>query len=79
MACGTGKTLTSLWIKEELKAETTIVFVPSISLLRQTLRPWLLNSNEEFKFITVCSDKTVDKSNYDQLNDKASSWCSNNN
>ena len=72
MACGTGKTLTSLWIKEELNAETAIVFVPSISLLRQTLRPWLLNANQEFRFITVCSDKTVDKSDYDQLNDKTS-------
>ena len=32
MACGTGKTLTSLFIKEKLDAERTLVLVPSLSL-----------------------------------------------
>jgi len=36
MACGTGKTLTSLWINEALKAKQTLVLVPSLSLLSQT-------------------------------------------
>jgi predicted helicase len=36
MACGTGKTLVGLWIKEEMNVKRTIVFVPSIALLRQT-------------------------------------------
>jgi predicted helicase len=34
MACGTGKTLTSLFIKEKLAAERTLVLVPSLSLLK---------------------------------------------
>jgi Type III restriction enzyme, res subunit len=38
MACGTGKTLTALFIKEKLAAQRTLVLVPSLSLLAQTLR-----------------------------------------
>jgi len=38
MACGSGKTLTELWIAEALKTKLTIVFLPSISLLEQFAR-----------------------------------------
>jgi len=61
MACGTGKTLTSLWIKEELNAKRTLVLLPSLSLLSQTLREWSATSREEFNWICVCSDKSVAK------------------
>src|SRR5271165_3617353 len=37
MACGTGKTLTALFVCERLKAERTLVLVPSLSLLAQTV------------------------------------------
>ena len=40
MACGTGKTFTTLWIKEALKSEKTLVLLPSLSLLSQTMREW---------------------------------------
>ena len=33
MACGTGKTFTTLWINEVLKANSSLVFLPSLSLL----------------------------------------------
>ncbi|QNJ14606.1 Putative Type IIC bifunctional restriction-modification protein with endonuclease and N6-adenine DNA methyltransferase activity [Synechococcus sp. A18-46.1] len=61
MACGTGKTLTSLWIKEALNAKKVLVLVPSLSLLSQTLKEWCLNSNEDFNWLCVCSDKSVAK------------------
>ena len=61
MACGTGKTLTSLWIKEKLKANQVLVLVPSLSLLSQTLKEWVAQSNISFKWICVCSDKSVAK------------------
>ncbi len=61
MACGTGKTLTSLWIKEKLKSEQVLVLVPSLSLLSQTLKEWNAELNEPFKWICVCSDKSVAK------------------
>ena len=59
MACGTGKTLVSLWISEKLGAQRTLVLVPSLSLLRQTIREWLVNTNRGFAYLPVCSDDTV--------------------
>lgn len=59
MACGTGKTLASLFIKERLAAERTLVLFPSLSLLRQTLREWTTNRENDFQFMAVCSDDTV--------------------
>ena len=59
MACGTGKTLTSLWINEALNAKRTLVLLPSLSLLAQTLREWTAASKNQFNWICVCSDKSV--------------------
>jgi predicted helicase len=59
MACGTGKTLTGLFIKEELATERTLVLVPSLSLLGQTVRQWTANKTVDFEPLPVCSDKTV--------------------
>ncbi len=59
MACGTGKTLTALWIAEGLKSQRTLVLVPSLSLLAQTLREWTANASAPFAFLAVCSDETV--------------------
>ncbi|AIQ94074.1 DEAD/DEAH box helicase [Prochlorococcus sp. MIT 0604] len=61
MACGTGKTLTSLWIKEKINAEQVLVLVPSLSLLSQILKEWNAEANESFKWICVCSDQSVAK------------------
>jgi len=61
MACGTGKTYTTLWIKELIKAQSTLVLVPSLSLLSQTLREWTFAANESFEVLCVCSDETVGK------------------
>lgn len=70
MACGTGKSLTSLWIYEALGPQTAIVFVPSISLLGQILRTWAANSNHDWEYLAVCSDSTVDE-RVDSLTDGA--------
>jgi superfamily II DNA or RNA helicase len=59
MACGTGKTLTALWIKEALKPKTTLVLVPSLNLLAQTLSEWAKNSLSPWQYLCVCSDDTV--------------------
>jgi superfamily II DNA or RNA helicase len=59
MACGTGKTLTALWIAERLESSRTLVLVPSLSLLAQTLREWSANASEPFEYLAVCSDATV--------------------
>ncbi len=62
MACGTGKTLTALWVKEALKPKQTLVLVPSLNLLAQTLSEWARNADTKWQYLCVCSDDTVNKS-----------------
>jgi predicted helicase len=59
MACGTGKTLAAMWISERLDAKRTLILVPSLSLLAQTLREWSANATHPFDYLAVCSDETV--------------------
>jgi superfamily II DNA or RNA helicase len=59
MACGTGKTLVSLFIAEQLASKRTLFLVPSLALLAQTLREWSANTREGFDFLAVCSDQSV--------------------
>ena len=65
MACGTGKTFTTLWVKEALNAHTTLVLLPSLSLLSQTMREWAWAKNQDFKILNVCSDASVGKKTED--------------
>ncbi len=59
IACGTGKTLTGLFIAEKLKSKRTLVLLPSLSLLKQTLNEWRANCTNGFASLPVCSDDTV--------------------
>ena len=59
MACGTGKTLTSQRISERLECNMTLVLVPSLVLLRDTMSSWLSEKEQSFHFLAVCSDETV--------------------
>ncbi len=67
LPCGTGKTYTSLWIKESYKCKSTLVLVPSLSLLSQTLHEWTLNKRIDFDILCVCSDETVKNSTEDHI------------
>ena len=63
MACGTGKTYTSLKIAEqETNNNGLILFlVPSIALLGQTLNEWVSQSEKDIYPICICSDPTSTK------------------
>jgi predicted helicase len=63
MACGTGKTYTSLCIAEnETKSNGLILFlVPSIALLGQTLREWSADASKPINPICICSDPRITK------------------
>lgn len=63
MACGTGKTFTSLRIAEDLVAPggTVLFLVPSISLLSQSLREWSIEAEASLRPFAVCSDVKVGK------------------
>jgi superfamily II DNA or RNA helicase len=67
MACGTGKTLTGLFITEKLEAQRTLVLLPSLSLLKQTLNEWRANCSVEFASLPVCSDETVNTTDDDAI------------
>jgi len=66
MACGTGKTLTSLWVAEKLKSRHILVLVPSLSLVSQNLREWGRNSTTPFSYLVVCSDETIARKEQDE-------------
>jgi superfamily II DNA or RNA helicase len=66
MACGTGKTFTTLWIKEKLRVDSTLVLLPSLGLLSQTLHEWTMAANEPFEVLCVCSDESVGKKGSDE-------------
>ena len=60
MACGTGKTLVTLWTAEQLGARKILVLLPSLALLRQTLHEWLKETSlDPLAYLCVCSDPTV--------------------
>lgn len=66
MACGTGKTYVTLWIKEALAAQRTLVLVPSLGLLSQLLREWTFAAATPFEVLCVCSDQTVGSKGSDE-------------
>ncbi|MBN8224774.1 MAG: DEAD/DEAH box helicase [Xanthomonadales bacterium] len=63
MACGTGKTFTSLKIAEDLAGagKRVLFLVPSLSLLSQTLTEWSQEAGISLHSFAVCSDSDVGK------------------
>jgi predicted helicase len=69
MACGTGKTFTSLRIAEGIAGQArnnggeglVLFLVPSIALLGQTLEEWTANASQPINAICICSDPEVSK------------------
>jgi len=67
MACGTGKTFTSLRIAEAVagRGKTVLFLVPSLALLSQTLDEWTQETLIDLRCFAVCSDSDVGKKNHD--------------
>ncbi len=63
MACGTGKTFTSLKIAEAMAGtgKRVLFLVPSLALLSQTLTEWTQESETLLHNFAVCSDSDVGK------------------
>ena len=63
MACGTGKTFTSLKIAEDLAGQGKLVLflVPSLALMSQTVREWTADTDTPLRSFAVCSDAQVGK------------------
>ena len=63
MACGTGKTYTSLVMVETLLEQKGLVLfmVPSISLLGQSLNAWASDAKKPIKAVCICSDSRASR------------------
>ena len=61
MACGTGKTFTSLRIAEQLveDGQRILFAAPTIALVSQARREWLRQTTRPLSCIVVCSDPTA--------------------
>jgi superfamily II DNA or RNA helicase len=70
MPCGTGKSLAAYWIAQKLGAKKIIVAVPSLALIRQTLKVWLRESmarGQDVDWICVCSDESAGRIGQDDM------------
>ena len=67
MACGTGKTLTSLRIAEEIAGlgGRVLFAAPSLSLLAQSMRNWGADAEIPLRTFAVCSDLKVGRTDGD--------------
>ena len=61
MACGTGKTFTSLRIAEDLvgRGGRVLYLVPSLALMSQTVREWAADTRLSLRAYAACSDAQV--------------------
>ena len=62
--CGSGKSLTGYWLFRYLNAQNALIVVPSLQLVRQTLKTWtreLLCEGVDIDWIAICSDDDVKK------------------
>lgn len=73
MACGTGKTLTSLRLAEERMAgngcKDVLFCAPSIALVAQAMREWTNQARVPMRSLVVCSDAKASKVGEDDLLD----------
>ena len=74
MACGTGKTYTSLKIMEQMtdKKAFVLFLVPSIALLGQTLNAWMADKQDDMRAVCVCSDAKASRKMVDADDEDAS-------
>jgi len=70
MPCGSGKSLTAYWLAQALTARRIVVAVPSLALIRQTLKVWLresIASQQAVRWICVCSDESAGRIERDDV------------
>ena len=70
MPCGTGKSLTAWFLAQALGSKRIVIAVPSLSLVKQTLKVWSRESaanDIDVDWICVCSDETAGKADQDDV------------
>ena len=74
MPCGTGKSLTAFWINQALGSKSTILAVPSLALIKQSIEDWtkdmyLSKPNELPDWSCICSDESTGQLSDDLVSD----------
>ena len=74
MPCGTGKSLTAFWINQALGSNSTILAVPSLALIKQSIEDWtkemyLSKPNELPDWSCICSDESTGQLSDDLVSD----------
>ena len=62
--CGAGKSLTGFWLTQKLASKSTLIAVPSLSLVKQTLEVYLreiVAHKKKVKWLCICSDEGIGK------------------
>jgi predicted helicase len=70
MPCGTGKSLTAWFLTKSLGSKKVLIAVPSLSLVRQTLKVWLRETTAhglDVDWICVCSDESAGRADQDDV------------
>ncbi len=70
MPCGTGKSLTAWFLAQALGSKRIVIAVPSLSLVKQTLKVWSRESAANdiaVDWICVCSDETAGRADQDDV------------
>jgi superfamily II DNA or RNA helicase len=60
--CGAGKSLTGFWMLQQLQSKSTLIAVPSLSLVKQTLDVYLreiVAHKRKVKWLCICSDEGI--------------------
>ena len=60
--CGAGKSLTGFWMMEKLDSKSTLIAVPSLSLIKQTLDVYLkeiVARGIKVNWLCICSDEGI--------------------
>jgi superfamily II DNA or RNA helicase len=60
--CGAGKSLTGYWLTQKLNSKATLIAVPSLSLVKQTLDVYLreiVAEGKKVKWLCICSDEGI--------------------
>jgi Type III restriction enzyme, res subunit len=74
MACGTGKTLIGRWYAERVQAVLTVVVVPSLNLVAQTLGEWRSAPGWPFEALITCSEPVPPTVRPNELPETARMW-----
>jgi superfamily II DNA or RNA helicase len=70
MPCGSGKSLAAYWIAKKLEVRRIVIAVPSLALIRQTLKVWLretMANRQAVEWICVCSDESAGRIERDDV------------